>query len=146
MAYPPRVPACVFCAILAGKSPASVVYRDRLACAFMDIAPLTPGHTLVVPLAHAVGLRDLDPAAGARVFRIGQRIANALRRSELHVEGITLFLADGREAGQEVMHLHLHVLPRFAGDGVHIDLGPQHRGSPTRAALDAAAAQLRARL
>jgi len=140
------VASCVFCAILAGESPASVVHRDDLVWAFMDIAPLNAGHALVVPVAHAVGLRDLDAAAGAAMFRVGQRVANALRRSDLRVDGIDLFLADGREAGQEVMHVHLHVLPRFAGDGVRIDLGPRHRGSPTRGDLDAVAAQVRAGL
>lgn len=138
--------SCVFCAIVAGEAPASVVHRDDLVWAFLDIAPLVPGHTLVVPVAHAEGLGDLDPAAGGRMFRVAQRVAGALRGVEPGLGGVNLFLADGRGAGQEVMHAHLHVLPRRRGDGVRIDLGIVHRRHPDRAELDETADRLRTAL
>jgi len=137
---------CIFCRILAGDAPASVVYRDDTVCAFMDIAPVNLGHVLVIPVAHAVGLRDLEAGDGAAMFYVGQRIANALRKTSLEVEGVNLFLADGKEAGQEVFHVHLHVLPRFVGDGFGLKLGPQHRRDPGRSALDEAATAIRSSL
>lgn len=120
-----------------------MIHRDDRVWAFMDIAPLVPGHALVVPVAHAEGLRDLDPAAGGRMFAVAQRVAAGLRRIDPDLGGVNLFLADGRGAGQEVMHAHLHVLPRRRGDGVRIDLGLAHRRHPSRAELDETAARLR---
>lgn len=132
---------CVFCAIVAGTAPASVIYDDDNVLAFLDIRPITPGHLLVIPKRHAPLLGDLDEATGARVFRVAMRLAEAVRASSLRCEGINLFLADGEAAGQEVFHTHLHVIPRFAGDGFRID----EAGStaPSRPELDAIAAQLR---
>jgi diadenosine tetraphosphate (Ap4A) HIT family hydrolase len=87
---------------------------------FMDLNPVTPGHLLVVPRVHAVGLEDLDEVTGRHVWTIGHRMARALRRSGLRCEGINVFLADGEAAFQEVFHFHLHVFPRYAGDGFTI--------------------------
>jgi histidine triad (HIT) family protein len=108
---------CIFCDILAGKAPASFIYRDELVSAFMDIQPVNPGHILVIPNRHATYLSDLDPEHGAQLFRIGQRIAASLRQSGIKCEGINLFVADGKVAGQQIFHVHLHVLPRFSEDG-----------------------------
>lgn len=134
---------CIFCAILAGQSPVSEVWRDEWCCAFMDIRPVTPGHTLVIPLVHAASLSDLDPEAGAHLFRVGQRVAQALRQSGLRCEGVNFFLADGVAAGQEVFHVHLHVIPRFRGDGFSLRFGPDYDRLPSRAALDEIAAKIR---
>ncbi len=111
---------CVFCDIAAGVGEAAVLYRDDLVIAFLDINPINPGHLLVVPQKHAARLADLDPAAGERIFSVGQKAASALYRSELRCEGVNLFLADGHAAGQEIHHVHLHVLPRFQADGFRI--------------------------
>ena len=108
---------CVFCGILAGRLSASIVFRDDVCCAFLDIQPINPGHVLVVPIAHAACLAELDAEVGAHVFKVGQRVAAALRGSGLRCEGVNLSLADGAVAGQEVFHVHLHVIPRYAGDG-----------------------------
>jgi len=120
---------CVFCAIAAGAAEASVVRDDGDVLAFMDIAPANPGHVLVIPRVHAVGLGDLDAATGARVWTLAHAVARALRTSGVRCEGVNLFLADGAVAGQEVFHVHLHVIPRFAGDGVVIraDKRPRDR-------------------
>lgn len=138
--------SCVFCAIVAGAAPASVIWRDDCVWAFLDIAPLVPGHALVVPVGHAEGLRDLAPEAGMALFRVAQQVAGGLRRIDPGLGGVNLFLADGREAGQEILHVHLHVLPRRRGDGVRIDLGPVHRRHPDREELNEMAARLRAAL
>jgi len=132
---------CIFCAIVSGDAPASLVYGDDIVLAFMDIAPVNAGHLLVVPRRHSAGLADLDEDTGARLFNVATRLSRALRRSGVRCEGVNLFLADGEAAFQEVFHAHLHVLPRFAGDAFRIvDDATTH---PNRGDLDAIAAQIR---
>lgn len=134
---------CVFCAIIAGEAESSIVYDDPHTIAFMDIRPFTPGHLLVVPKAHAANLSELDPADGGRLFRVGQTMAAAARESVVAADGVNFFLADGAVAGQEVFHVHLHVVPRTARDGFGL------RGRPTtppRADLDYLASSIRRRL
>ena len=135
---------CVFCGILAGKLPASVVARDAGCTAFMDIRPINAGHVLVVPDDHAASLAELPEDAGADMFRTAQKVAAALYESGLHCEGINLLLADGEAAGQEVFHVHLHVIPRFAGDGFGLGFDPVD--VPNRQELDEAAGRIRAAL
>lgn len=135
---------CIFCDILSGAAPASVVYRDDVCAAFMDIQPVNPGHLLVVPLWHAPDLAALEPETGARLMRVAQRLAAAVRRSGVRCEGVDLFLADGAAAGQEVFHVHLHVIPRYAGDGFGFRFGPDYATLPPRAELDRIAAAVRA--
>lgn len=137
-----EAPDCVFCRIIAGELEASVVHEDERALAFLDIQPLTPGHLLVVPRRHASSLAELSPQDGAELFRIGRRAAAALRGSELRCEGVNFWLADGAAAGQDVFHVHLHVIARFPGDGFKLQLPPDHAIRP-RAELDAAAEALR---
>lgn len=134
---------CVFCGILAGNLPSSAVFRDDVCCAFLDIRPVNPGHVLVVPIAHAGCLAELDADVGAHVFKVGQRMAAALRGSGLRCEGVNLFLADGAVAGQEVFHVHLHVIPRYAGDGFGLRFGPGYGAMPARGELDGVADRIR---
>lgn len=135
---------CVFCAIVDDMAPRSVVYEDDAVIAILDIRPVTPGHTLVMPKAHLPRLADLDDETGARMFAVAQRIAGALYATGWHVEGINLFYADGRAALQEVFHAHLHVIPRSEGDSFVIDADWSKR--PERTELDTQAAQLSALL
>jgi histidine triad (HIT) family protein len=137
---------CIFCDILAGELPASVVWRDDVCCAFMDIQPVNPGHVLVVPVEHAACLAELDGEIGAHMFRIAQRVASGIRNSGLRCEGVNLFLADGEAAGQEVFHVHLHVFPRYRDDGFGLRFGPGYGNRPGRTALDEVAGQIRAAL
>lgn len=137
---------CVFCEILAGRLPSSLVWQDDVCAAFMDIQPVNPGHLLVVPNRHAVCLADLEPEEGAHVFRVAQRIADAVRHSDVRCEGLNLFLADGEAAGQDVFHVHLHVIPRYRGDGFGFRFGPTYGTRPPREELDRIAQGLRSRL
>lgn len=132
---------CVFCDIVAGRAPASVVYEDEVALAIMDIRPVNPGHILVIPRRHSGFLAEMDEATGMHLFTIAMRMAQALRRSGLRCEGINLFLADGEAAFQEVLHVHLHVLPRFTGDAFRI--AADWSAQPTRAELETNAARIR---
>lgn len=133
---------CAFCDIVAGTAPASVVHEDDVALAFLDIGPVNPGHVLIIPKAHVAGLSDLDEEAGAHLFRVGLRLATALRQSGLRCDGVNVFLADGEAAFQEVFHVHLHVFPRFRGDSFRIDA--DWSAHPSRGELDEVAARLRA--
>ena len=134
---------CIFCKILAGESEASFVYRDDSCAAFMDIQPVNPGHLLVVPNRHAPYLADLAEEEGARMFRVARRLAAALRESGVKCEGVNLFLADGEAAMQEVFHSHLHVFPRYGGDGFGLKFPPGYADKPGREELDAIAEKIR---
>jgi histidine triad (HIT) family protein len=136
---------CLFCDIVAKRVPASVVFENDTVVVFSDIYPVNPGHQLVVARAHAVGLDDLDPAAGSEMFRVAQQVARAIRRTDLRCEGINLFLADGEAARQEILHIHLHVFPRYRGDSFRLDSG-QSTVATARDELDEIAAKIRLRL
>lgn len=133
--------SCVFCRIIAGTEEASIVYEDERVVAFLDVLPINPGHTLIVPRRHGAYLKDMDPEDGGALFKAGMKIAAALRASEIQCEGINLLLNDGAEAGQRVFHSHLHVIPRIIGDSLRRDLNGD---IPLRSDLDAVAAKIRA--
>jgi histidine triad (HIT) family protein len=133
---------CLFCRLMRRELEVSVVHEDEQTVVFMDIQPVVAGHMLVVPRTHGAYLGDLDPEDGAQLFRVGQRSAAALRDSELRCEGVNFFLADGEAAGQDVFHVHLHVIPRYAGDGFGLRLPPDYSIRP-RAELDEAADAVR---
>ncbi|GAA5068092.1 HIT family protein [Nocardia callitridis] len=107
---------CAFCRIVADEAPATKVYEDDHLCAFLDIRPITRGHTLVIPKRHAARLSDLDAELGARVFRLGHRLAAAVQHGGLAADGANLLINDGAAAFQTVDHVHLHVIPRKHGD------------------------------
>jgi histidine triad (HIT) family protein len=134
---------CVFCDILSGLLPSSMVYQDRICSAFLDIQPVNPGHLLVIPNLHAGNLSELEENTGAHMFKVAQRLTFALRKSDVVCEGINLFLADGAVAGQEVFHVHLHILPRFRGDGFGLKFSPDYYNRPERAELDRIAKVIR---
>ena len=134
---------CIFCDILAGIKPANFVHRDVLCAAFMDIHPVNPGHVLVVPARHAAMLAELDDETAGHLLKIARHVDIALRSSGIQCEGVNLYLADGRIAGQEVMHVHLHVIPRFAGDGHHLRFNPGFFSRPSAGELEKDAALIR---
>ena len=136
--------SCVFCGIVQGKAEASVVYEDLTCAAYMDVQPVNSGHMLIVPKVHAAYLSDLDEDGGAQLFRVAMRLDGALRKSGLRCEGVNLFLADGEAAGQEVFHVHLHVFPRFVGDGFELKFGPRYGLKPSRPSLNEIAVRIKA--
>ena len=137
---------CVFCAIVAGDAPASTIAVGSGLTAFMDIRPVTAGHLLIVPNRHAVFLAELSDDERAGMFNGAAGLAERLRASGLPCEGVNLFLADGEAAGQEVFHVHLHLIPRSAGDGFKVDADAWRRTPPTRAELDAQARRIGRRI
>ncbi|MFW0787360.1 HIT family protein [Gordonia sp. CPCC 206044] len=121
---------CVFCDIVSGTAPARTIYRDDDVLGFLDIRPVTRGHTLLVPRTHASGLADLSPELGGRLFAAGQRVAGAMRSSALAADGVNLVVNDGRAAFQTVFHTHLHVVPRHDGDKLSFAKGLVVRRDP----------------
>jgi histidine triad (HIT) family protein len=109
----------------------------------MDIQPVNPGHVLVVSNRHAADLGELKEEEGAQIFRVAQRLAAALRQSGVKSEGVNFFLADGEAAMQEVFHVHLHVIPRYEGDGFGLKLPPDYAQKPSRKELNEVAEKIR---
>jgi len=134
---------CIFCSVVKGAEPASVVYSDEQVIAFMDTTPVNSGHVLVIPKSHAAQLSELNPETGAQMFKVTIRVAEGLRRSGVKCEGVNLFLADGEAAFQEIFHVHLHVIPRFKGDGFGLKFGPNYGFRPKRKELDETADRIR---
>jgi histidine triad (HIT) family protein len=138
---------CIFCSILSGKAPASFIYRDDVVAAFMDIQPVNLGHVLIVPIRHAQLMADVRAEEAAAMMRVAHETTAALRASTLQCEGVNYFLADGEAAMQEVFHAHLHVFPRFKGDGFGLRLSDEYyTRRPPRPELDEQATELRALL
>lgn len=113
------MPDCIFCKIIAGELPSSKVYEDGEVVAFLDIYPTRPGHTLVVPKIHCDDVVGCDPTALARMIQVAQKIAPAVVKAA-GAEGFNLGVNNGSAAGQVIGHLHMHVIPRHNGDGLHL--------------------------
>jgi histidine triad (HIT) family protein len=104
---------CIFCGIVAGQIPSTRVYEDELTYAFMDIAPASEGHLVVVPKTHAKDLLEISVDDLAAVARTGQLMAQRIT-DVLGADGINLLNNRGAAAWQTVFHFHLHVIPRYA--------------------------------
>ncbi|HAR67451.1 MAG TPA: hypothetical protein DCR55_14740 [Lentisphaeria bacterium] len=107
---------CAFCEILRGKAAAERLYDGEHCVAFLDVAPINPGHALIVPRGHHVSLTTVPAEALAEIMTIAPRLGQALAR-ETDCDGFNLHLANGTCAGQAVPHAHLHVIPRSGTDG-----------------------------
>jgi diadenosine tetraphosphate (Ap4A) HIT family hydrolase len=138
--------ACIFCRIVEGKEKASFVAQGSDAVAFLDLHPINEGHVLIVPRKHAASIGEVDEIAAVAMWSLARRVAAGLRASGLRCEAINLFLADGAAAGQEVFHSHLHVIPRWQGDGFRIEFPPHYGAAAERKTLDDIAARLRKRI
>ena len=133
---------CVFCKIVAKQIPAIVVHEDEHTLAFMDIGQVNPGHVLVAVKKHAENIFALDDAQAAAVFRAAAKVARAIR-SAFEPQGLSVYQANGAAAGQTVMHLHIHLVPRHDGDGMALTWPVKN---PPREKLAEYADQIRARL
>lgn len=108
---------CIFCKIVAGEIPCFRLFEDGETIAFMDINPVSPGHALVVHKAHNRDVYDIPPEDLAAVARTAQTVARAVEKT-LRPGGMNLLQCNGPAAKQSVMHFHMHVIPRHAGDGL----------------------------
>jgi histidine triad (HIT) family protein len=133
---------CIFCGIASGDADASVVVSDEHVVAFMDLRAFHPGHTLVIPKRHITDVMALENVviAGALMSTVA-RIARAVQ-AVFAADGISVWQSNGKAAGQEVLHLHTHVVPRYEGDGL-LRVYPSKPDYPERADLDEHARRIR---
>jgi histidine triad (HIT) family protein len=108
---------CIFCKIIAGELPSYKVYEDDYTFAFLDINPITKGHTLVLPKIHVTKLPELEGKYSSGLIGAVQKVTRAIEDS-IKPEGLNIFVNQGEVAGQIVPHLHVHVVPRTTGDGL----------------------------
>lgn len=128
-------PDCIFCKIVAGELPATVVDEDERTVSFMDINPATRGHALVIPRAHSRDLLSVDPEDLAAVALAAQRLARRVGE-RLGADGVNVINSCGAAAWQTVFHFHLHVIPRYAGDPLRLPWTPAP-GDPSEIAAAA---------
>jgi len=117
-------PDCIFCKILAGELPARIVDEDERTVAFMDIAPATRGHALVIPRVHASDLLTVEEQDLHATASAARRLAAGMTE-RLGAEGVNLINSCGAAAWQTVFHFHIHVIPRYAGDPLQLPWVPR---------------------
>jgi histidine triad (HIT) family protein len=132
-------PDCIFCKIVAGELPATVVDEDERTIAFMDINPATRGHALVIPREHARNLLEVDDADLAATVAAARRLAGRIS-DRLGAAGVNLLNSCGSAAWQTVFHFHIHVIPRYSNDPLRLPWRPAP-GDPDE--ISAAAEELR---
>jgi histidine triad (HIT) family protein len=116
-------PDCIFCKIVAGELPATIVAEDERTIAFMDINPATRGHALVIPRAHSADLLSVEPEDLTAAMLASQRLATRMRE-QLAADGVNLVNSCGAVAWQTVFHFHVHVVPRYAEDPLRLPWVP----------------------
>ena len=131
-------PNCVFCKIASNQASAEIVFDEDQVMAFLDIHPIVPGHTLVIPKEHYANLLELPDELWTEIGRVSRRVALALRGA-LSSQGFNIGMNNFEAAGQEVFHAHIHVIPRYFNDG--LKLFPQQSYKPGD--MEKTAAQLR---
>ena len=119
------VDGCLFCRMVAGQIPVAKIYEDDVVLAFLDIGPLSDGHTLVIPKQHFVKLHDCPAELLGQVCSCLGKLAGAIAAA-MNCDGYNLLCNNGRAAGQLIEHVHFHIVPRNAGDGV-FDRWPAHK-------------------
>ena len=132
---------CVFCRIARGEAWAAKVYEDELHVAFMDIRPMSVGHTLVAPKKHYADIFEMPDEEVGKLYEIASRVAKAVKRA-INPPGVNLLQNNGSAAGQVIFHVHVHVIPRKHGDAEKFRMG-HGRIDATREELEAAAERIR---
>lgn len=110
---------CIFCKLANGVFPTRTVYEDESFRVILDLGPATKGHALILPKSHAANLYELPDDVAAKVLPLAKKIATQMKE-KLGCDGLNLVQNNGEVAGQTVMHFHLHLIPRYEGDGQNI--------------------------
>lgn len=124
---------CIFCKIAAGEIPSGTLYEDEQFRVILDLGPATRGHALILPKEHAANLYELPEETAAEAMKLAKKMA-LLLQSKLHCDGLNLVQNNGEVAGQTVSHFHLHLIPRYKGDGQNINWIPSE---PSKEELEA---------
>ena len=115
---------CIFCKIANGDIPSSTIYEDDFFRVILDLSPATKGHALILPKEHCRNLYDLPQETAAEVVKMAQKVALKMKE-RLHCDGVNLVQNNEEAAGQTVFHFHLHMIPRYEGDGQTIQWEPR---------------------
>ena len=126
---------CIFCKIIKGEIPAKIIYEDEYTLALLDIKPVNPGHTLVIPKEHYVNIFDIPEETMVHVGRTVKKMALALQQG-LGIENMNISTNNGVHAGQEVFHSHTHLVPRHVGDGRKLWPGGAYDGDEAQKILE----------
>lgn len=118
-----RVEDCIFCKIANGEIPSATIYEDELFRVIMDIAPASKGHAIILPKNHMANIFELEQKEGEAILLVAKKVATAMK-DELGCDGINILQNNGEAAGQTVFHLHVHLIPRYKEDQVHIKWVP----------------------
>ncbi|MBI2607511.1 MAG: HIT family protein [Candidatus Doudnabacteria bacterium] len=119
---------CIFCKIVEGSIPSNKVYEDDQVLAFLDIRPVSKGHTLVIPKKHSQDLLDTDDETLQHLLLAAKKVSRAVVKAT-GAQGFNLGVNNGKDSGQEVMHLHFHIIPRYVNDG--LSPWPHRESDPT---------------
>lgn len=133
---------CLFCRIINKELQSSIVYEDDIAIAFMDTQPVNEGHTLVVPKKHFVTLEDCDEETAKHLMAVTKKLNSSVLKAA-KCEGVLNLIANGKEAGQEIYHLHIHIIPRFKNDGFGFKFNDEYFVKKERKALDETASRIK---
>ncbi len=106
--------SCIFCKIVRKQAPACIIYEDETVMAFLDIRPLNEGHTLVIPKKHYVDIFDIPKEQLSKVHKVAKQVSSAIKKAA-DSDGISIIQQNGKAAGQEIFHFHVHMVPRFDG-------------------------------
>ena len=107
--------SCIFCKIVVKQAPSSIIYEDESVMAFLDIRPLNIGHSLVIPKAHYVDIFDIPEEKLSQIHRAAKHVSFAIKKAT-EADGISIIQQNGKAAGQDIFHFHVHVVPRFEGE------------------------------
>ena len=133
---------CILCKLRQEELPVTKLYEDDILTVIMDIKPINPGHVLLFPRKCVEKMIDLDDEIIAHMFIIAKKINRAIRDSGIKCTDMNYYVSDGKHAGQEIPHVHLHLIPRFKGDGFKFKFPNSYFNSPTRLELISIAKQI----
>jgi histidine triad (HIT) family protein len=125
---------CIFCKIAQGDIPSATVYEDEDFRVILDISPATKGHGLIIPKAHFDNVFEMDEATASKVFVLANKVAKAMK-AELNCDGMNILQNNGTIAGQTVFHFHMHLIPRYEGDGVKLTWAQKETVAETQAKI-----------
>jgi histidine triad (HIT) family protein len=132
---------CTFCDLIRGAGEVSICYEDSVAIAFLDIQPVNPGHVLVVPREHYEVLQDIPKDVGAHLYMVAAKLIPRVQTASGATD-MNIVVNSGAAAGQNVMHYHIHLIPRREGDGFDVPLPFPGSPMPNRQQLDGMAARI----
>jgi histidine triad (HIT) family protein len=137
------MPECVFCRIVRGSLPSTKLYEDENMLAFMDNKPITKGHVLIMPKKHVELLTELEDNLAGDLMILAKKVGKALKKSKLNCHAINYIMSDGTEAGQRIFHAHMHVIPRYRGDGFGLRMPEREEEETDERKLERTAAKIR---